>query len=73
MLSTITLAWNITDPARRREEGTSRGGGEDDGGAGGGARGLPSRSAEDGRDVPIHAEPWRRTGFHSATSIVPYS
>jgi hypothetical protein len=27
---------------------------------------------EDGRDVPIHAEPWRRTGFRSATSIVPY-
>jgi hypothetical protein len=27
----------------------------------------------DGRDVPIHAKPWRRTGFRSATSIVPYS
>jgi hypothetical protein len=59
----------ITDPARRREEGTSRDGGEDDGGAGG----LPGRSAEDGRDVPIHAEPWRHTGFRSDTSIVPYN
>jgi hypothetical protein len=69
MLSTITLAWNITDPARRREEGTSRDGGEDDDGAGG----PPSRSAADGRDVLIDVEPRRRTGFHSATSIVPYS
>jgi hypothetical protein len=24
-------------------------------------------------DVPVHAEPWRRTGFRSATSIVPCS
>jgi hypothetical protein len=64
------LACNITDPTRRREEGTSRDGGEDDGGAGGGA---PGRSSEDGRDVPVHAEPWRRTGYRSATSIVPSS
>jgi hypothetical protein len=64
---------NITDPARRREEGTSRDEGEDDGGAGGGAGGPPGRSAEDGEDVPVHAEPWRRTGFRSTTSIVPCS
>jgi hypothetical protein len=50
------LTWNITDPARRREEGTSRDGGEDDDGAGGGAGGPPGRSAEDDRDVPIHAQ-----------------
>jgi hypothetical protein len=66
---TITLTCNITDPARRREEGMSRDGGEDDGGAGG----SPGRSAEDGGNVPIHAEPWRHTGFRSATSIVPYN
>jgi hypothetical protein len=60
------LACNITDPTRRREEGMSRDGGEDNGGAGGG-------SSEDGGDVPVHAEPWRRTGFRSATSIVPCS
>jgi hypothetical protein len=35
--------------------------------------GTPDRSAEDGGDVSIHAEPWRRTGFRSATSIVPYN
>jgi hypothetical protein len=64
------LAGNITDPTRRREEGTSRDGGEDDGGAGGRASG---RSSEDGRDVPVHAEPWRHTGHRSATSIVPSS
>ena len=63
------LACNITDPTRTREEGTSRDGGEDDGGAGG----SPSRSAEDGGDVPVHVEPWRRIGFSSATSIVPCS
>jgi hypothetical protein len=63
----------IIDPARRREEGTSRDGGEDDGGAGGGAGGSSGRSAEDGGDVPIHAEPWRHTGFRSDTSIVPYN
>jgi hypothetical protein len=56
-------------PARRREEGTPRDGGEDGGGAGS----PPRRSAEDGGDVSIHAEPWRRTGFRSATSIVPYN
>jgi hypothetical protein len=66
------LACNITDPTRRREEGTSRDGGEDDGGAGG-AGGSPGRSSEDGGDVPVHAEPWRRTGLRSATSIVPCS
>jgi carbohydrate-binding DOMON domain-containing protein len=43
------------------------------GGVGGGAGGSPGRSSEDGRDVPVHAEPWRRTGFCSATSIVPCS
>jgi hypothetical protein len=63
------LACNITDPTRRREEGTSRDGGEDDGGAGG----SPGISSEDGGDVPVHAEPWRRTGLRSATSIVPCS
>jgi hypothetical protein len=52
---TITLAWNITDPARNREEGTLGNGGED------------------GGDVPVHVEPWRRTGFRSTTFIVPYS
>jgi hypothetical protein len=67
----ITLACNITDPARRREEGTSRDGGEDYSGARGGAGGSPGRSAEDGGDVRVHVEPWRRTGFRSATSIVP--
>ena len=72
MLSTITLAWNIIDPTRRREEGTSRDRGEDDGRASG-ADGSPGRSAEDGGDVSIHAEPWRHTGFRSATSIVPYN
>jgi hypothetical protein len=54
----------------------SRDGGEDDGGAGGargGAGGSPGRSAEDGRDVLVHAEPWRHIGFRSTTSIVPYS
>jgi hypothetical protein len=64
---TITLAGNIIDPARRREEGTSRDGGEDDGGAGG----PPGRSAEDGGDVPIHAEPWRRTGFAPPPPLFP--
>jgi hypothetical protein len=29
------------------------------------------RSAEDGRDIPVHAEPWRRTWFCSTTFIVP--
>jgi hypothetical protein len=56
------LACNITYPTRRD-------GGEDDGGAGG-SRG---RSSEDGGDVLVHAEPWRRTGFRSATFIVPCS
>jgi hypothetical protein len=51
----------------------SRDGGEDDGGAGGRAGGSPGRSSEDGGDVLVHAEPWRRTGFRSATSIVPCS
>jgi hypothetical protein len=60
------LACNITDPTRRD-------GGEDDGGAGGGAGDSRGRSSEDGGDVSIHAEPWRRTGFRSATSIVPCS
>jgi hypothetical protein len=67
------LACNITDPTIRREEGTSRDGGEDYGGAGGGAGGSPGKSLEDGGDVPVHAEPWRRTGHRSATSIVPSS
>jgi hypothetical protein len=44
-------------------------GGEDDGGVGG----PPGRLAEDGKDVLVHAEPWRRTGFCSTTSIVLYS
>jgi hypothetical protein len=70
---TITLTCNITDPARRREEGMLRDGGEDDAGARGGAGGSPRRSPEDGGDVPIHAEPWRRTGFRFATSSVPYN
>jgi hypothetical protein len=67
------LACNITDPTRRREEGTSRDGGEDDSGARGGAGGSPGRSSEDGGDVPVHVEPWRRTGLRFATSIVPCS
>jgi hypothetical protein len=60
------LGWNITGPSRRREEGTTGAGGEDDGGAGG----PVGRSAEDGGDVPVHAESWRRTGFSSTTSVV---
>jgi hypothetical protein len=60
------LACNITDPTRRH-------GGKDDGGAGGGAGGSRGISSEDGGDVSIHAEPWRHTGFRSATSIVPYN
>ena len=47
------MAWNIIDLARRREEGTLGDGGKDDGGA----RGPLGRSVEDGRDVPVHAEP----------------
>jgi hypothetical protein len=34
---------------------------------------TPDRPAEDGGDVSIHEEPLRRTGFRSATSIVPYN
>jgi hypothetical protein len=60
---------NITCPARRREEGTDEDGGVDEGRAGG----LLVRSVEDGRDVPSHAEPRRRTGFCSTTSVVPSS
>jgi hypothetical protein len=63
------LAWNIIDLARRREEGTLGDGGKDDGGA----RGPLGRSVDDGGDVPIHAEPWRRTWFRSTTSVVPSS
>jgi hypothetical protein len=37
------------------------------------AGGPPGRSAEDGGDVLVHVEPWRRTEFHSTTFIVPYS
>jgi hypothetical protein len=44
-------------------------GGDDDGGVGG----LLGRSAKDGRDVPIHVEPLRRTWFCSTTSVVPSS
>jgi hypothetical protein len=58
-------------PSRRREEGTTGDGVEDDGGAGGEAGGPLGRSTEDGRDVPVRAEPWRRTGFCSTTSVVP--
>jgi hypothetical protein len=50
-----------------------RDGGEDDGGAGCEAGGPLSRLAEDGRDVPVHAEPWRHTWFFSTTSVVPSS
>jgi hypothetical protein len=35
--------------------------------------GTPGRLVEDGGDVSIHEEPWRRIGFRSATSIVPYN
>jgi hypothetical protein len=35
--------------------------------------GTSGDGGEDGGDVPVHVEPWRRTGFHSTTSIVPYS
>jgi hypothetical protein len=65
LLFIITLGWNIIGPARRREKGTYGDGGEDEGGAGG--------SAEDGGDVLVHAEPWRRTGSCSTTSVVPSS
>jgi hypothetical protein len=41
-------------------------GGEDDSGAGG----PLGRSAEDGGDVPVDAEPWRHTWFRSTTSVV---
>jgi hypothetical protein len=51
----------------------SRDGGEDNGRVGGGVGGPPGRSTEDGRDVLVHAEPWRHIGFRSTTSIVPYS
>jgi hypothetical protein len=34
---------------------------------------TPGRSIEDGGDVSIHVEPWRRTGYRSVTSIVPYN
>jgi hypothetical protein len=64
---------NIIGPARRRDEGTIGDGGKDEGRVGGGAGGSLGRSAEDGGDVPIHAEPWRRTGFCSTTSVVPSS
>jgi hypothetical protein len=53
----------------RREERTDGDGGEDEDGVGGSL----SRLAENGRDVPIHAEPWRRIGFCSTTSVVPSS
>jgi hypothetical protein len=68
-----TKAPTITDPARRREEGTSGDGGEDDSGARGRAGGPFGRSAEDGGDVPVHVESWRRTCFRSTTSVVPSS
>jgi hypothetical protein len=35
------------------------------------ADGSLGRSAKDGKDVLVHAEPWRRTGFCSTTSVVP--
>lgn len=66
--SHTTLAGQLTTlhpgtpgPTRRREEGTYRDGGEDEGGAGGGADDLLGGLAEDGGDVPIYVEPWRRT------------
>ena len=65
----ITLGWNIIGPARRREEGTTGYGGEDYSGAGG----PVDRSTDDDKDVPVHAEPWRRTWFCSTTSVVPSS
>jgi hypothetical protein len=34
------------------------------------AGGLLGGSTEDGRDVLVHAEPWRRKGFCSTTSVV---
>jgi hypothetical protein len=48
-------------------------GGEDDGSAGGGAVGSLGESAEDGGDVPVHAEPWRHIGSCSTTSVHPSS
>jgi hypothetical protein len=65
----ITLRWNITGPDRIREEGTTGDEGKDDGGAGG----PLGRLVEDGRDVPVHADPWRDTWFCSTTSVVPSS
>jgi hypothetical protein len=35
--------------------------------------GSLGRLAEDGRDVLVHAEPWRRTGSSSITFVVPSS
>jgi hypothetical protein len=35
--------------------------------------GMLGDEGEDGRVVPVHAEPWRHIGFRSTTSIVPYS
>jgi hypothetical protein len=49
----VTLGQNIIDSTRRREEVTRGVGVEDDGRA----DGSIGRSIEDGRDVPLHAEP----------------
>jgi hypothetical protein len=44
-------------------------GGEDEDGAGD----WLGESVEDGRDVPLHVEPWRCIGSCSTTSVVPSS
>jgi hypothetical protein len=64
----ITVGWNIAGTTRR-EEGTDGDGGEDEGRVGGSLGG----SVEDGGDVPVHAEPWRRIGFYSSTFVVPFN
>jgi hypothetical protein len=55
-LSYYNIGLKYYRPARRRDEGTTEDGGEDDNRVGGGAGGLLGRSAQDGGDVPVHAE-----------------
>jgi hypothetical protein len=65
-LSYYNIGLEYYSSVRRREEGMTGDGGEDDSGAGG----PLGRSAEDGGDVPVDAEPWRHTWFRSTTSVV---
>jgi hypothetical protein len=50
-----------------------RDGGNDEGRAGGRVRDSLGGSADDGGDVIVHVEPWRRTWSCSTTSVVPSS